>query len=149
MNRKLKYQSLGRFAPLLGNNSSPRQVWGFGSGAGMPRAGAGRGRQCVGGVGSTAGKETGSDAPETKSPRIGFPGVGFGGSGGGGPGDADQSVIRPPARYPLGGGEIGPLIGHRLGDSGVGLAPLLPTIRTRTELVLTTRSLIGPPTRSR
>ena len=96
-----------------------------------------------------AGKETGSDAPETKSPRMGFPGVRFGGGEGGGPGDADQRVVRPPARYPLGGGEIGPLIGHGTGDSGVGLAPLLPTIRTRTQFVLTTRSLIGPPARSR
>lgn len=75
----------------------------------MPRAGVWRGRQRVGWVGSTAGKETGSDAPETKSPRMGFPGVGFGGSGGGGPGDTDQRDIRPPARSPLGGTERGRL----------------------------------------
>lgn len=63
------------------------------------------------------------------------------------PGDADQRVSRPPARSPL--GEVGPLIGHRLGYSGVGLAPLLPPRWTRTQFVLATRSLIGPPARSR
>lgn len=40
----------------------------------MPRAGAGRGRQCVGGVGAHHFAIRGSDAPETKSPRMGFQG---------------------------------------------------------------------------
>lgn len=48
--------------------------------------------------------DDGVEIAGTKSPRMGFPGVGFGGSGGGGPGDTDQGDIRPPARYPLGGG---------------------------------------------
>lgn len=51
--------------------------------------------------------DEGAGIARTKSPRIRFPGVGFGGSGGGGPGDADQRVIGPPARYPLGGAERG------------------------------------------
>jgi len=111
----------------------------------MPRAGAGRGRQCVGGVGPHHFTIRGPDALETKSPRMGFPGVGFGGAGGMGPGDADERVVSPPpARSPL--GEVGPLIGHRLGNAGIGLAPLLPPRGTRTQFVLTTRSLIGPPT---
>jgi len=64
-----------------------------------------------------------------------------------------RGIRHPPARSPL-GGVIGlldrpPLLGHRTGNPGVGLAPLLPTSRTRTQFVLTTRSLIGPPTRSR
>lgn len=87
----------------------------------------------------------------TKSPRMGFPGVGFGGVEGRRSGGCGSEGYRTPREIPPRGyqkGEVGPLIGHRLGDSGVGLAPLLPAIRTRTQFVLTTRSLIGPPTRS-
>lgn len=73
----------------------------------MPRAGAGRGRQCVGGVGATVDEETGSDAPETKSPRMGFLGWDSGGREGwmgSGAGSGSGGVSdTPPARSPLGG----------------------------------------------
>ena len=42
-----------------------------------------------------------------------------------------------------------PLIGHCAGDAGVGLGSLLPASRTGTQIVLTTRGLIGPPPRRR
>ena len=131
-------------------NSAASDLWGWGWEAGMPRAGAGRGRQCVGGVGSTVDEETGSDAPETKSPRMGFRGWDSGereGWMGSGAGASPPREIPP--RGVIGLLDRPPLLGHRTGDSGVGLAPLLPTSRTRTQFVLTTRSLIGPPTRSR
>lgn len=118
----------------------------------MPRAGARRGRQCVGGVGVHHFAIRGSDAPETKSPRMGFRGwdsgerEGWKGSGSGGRGHPPREI---PPRGVSGLLDRPPLLGHRTGDSGVGLAPLLPTSRTRTQFVLTTRSLIGPPTRSR
>ena len=74
----------------------------------MPRAGARRGRQCVGGVGVHHFAIRGSDAPETKSPRMGFRGwdsgerEGWKGSGSGG---RERRGISPPppARSPLGG----------------------------------------------
>ena len=87
-----------------------------------------------------------------EKPPDGVPGVGFGeaggmdGSGSGGRGHPPREI---PPRGVSGLLDRPPLLGHRTGDSGVGLAPLLPTSRTRTQFVLTTRSLIGPPTRSR
>jgi hypothetical protein len=41
-----------------------------------------------------------------------------------------------------------PLIGHCAGDAGIGLGSLLPAGGTRTEFVLATGGLIGPPPRS-
>jgi len=118
----------------------------------MPRAGARRGRQCVVGVGVHHFAIRGSDAPETKSPRMGFRGWDSGkreGWMGAGAGAGDTPPREIPPRGVSGLLDRPPLLGHRTGDSGVGLAPLLPTSRTRTQFVLTTRSLIGPPTRSR
>ena len=72
----------------------------------MPRAGARRGRQCVGGVGAHHFAIRGSDAPETKSPRMGFRGWDSGEREGWdrerGPGAAGYQTP-PPARSPLGG----------------------------------------------
>jgi hypothetical protein len=74
----------------------------------MPRAGARRGRQRVGGVGVHHFAIRGSDAPETKSPRMGFRGwdsgkrEGWMGAGAGA-GSGGVSDTPPPARSPLGG----------------------------------------------